>query len=138
MFSIILTELFFLTITSIDAFKDANAYLLKAHDNGQVVTINKRVRNWHTAGFILYFAYIIPFYLIDKNWEVIIAVLLIRYTFFDYFFNIFAGLNIRSFGTSASSDNFNTRIFKKNGVLKKLYWSIAILIILNILKYVIE
>lgn len=125
----LLSEVYFLLVVFCLAAKDGLNYRLKATDNGMNQKINTMVKKWHWIGAALYLIIMIPCYFI--GWESIVFALLIRFTFFDLFFNSMAGLKLNSFGTTAGADNINVRIFGKNGAIEKFWLSFSVLIILN-------
>ena len=129
---IYLAQFYIIACTLFLAGHDSTSYLLKSGGTNIGPLLFRRIKRWHRDGSIIFFLCCLPLvYFI--GWQIIIAALLIRLSFFDLAFNVWSGLPIDMIGTTADTDKFFSRIFGKNGALKKSLLFFIILVVLNIL-----
>lgn len=114
------------------AYRDGIGHQVRVQAKMPYLAIKKLIHHWHSAGVVMNIIVAAPFLYVCKWYEVAIAMLLIRVIFFDLFRNLGAGINVGEFGTEAQSDTIFTRIFGKNGGIKKAVLFFVILIILNL------
>lgn len=108
---------------------------------GDNMTI-KRIKRWHRDGLALYILFCLPLFFYGSsleqlviNWKMIVAAALIRVSIFDPFLNYWTDYSITFIGTTAWWDRRFSKIFGKNGALKKSITFFLILIILNFLNH---
>ena len=129
---IYLAQLYIIVCTLFLAGHDSTSYLLKSGGTNIGPLLFKRIRRWHRDGSIIFFLCCLPLvYFI--GWQIIIAALLIRLSFFDLAFNLWSGLPIEMLGTTADADKFFAWVFGKDGALKKSLLFLVLLVLLNIL-----
>ena len=92
----------------------------------------KRIRRWHRDGFLLYVLFCVPVIFIG-GWKIAIAAALIRASIFDLALNKWTDYNYKFIGTTAFWDKQFSKIFGKDGAVKKSLAFLLVLIALNIL-----
>lgn len=110
------------------------------HQENKKLTTNQR-KKWHRTNFLIYCGvclsciFIAGFY--ENWWKMLIASLLIRVAFFDYFYSRAADLDVRYIGDGLEFlEGIEVKIFGHYGGIKKLIIASLLLITLNALNYV--
>lgn len=129
-------EIYLVICTLFLAGKDATSFLMKEKATDELLLT--RLQHWHRDGVLLYMLFCIPVLFwgstinhLALQYKLIPAVLLIRLSLYDVFFNKWAMLPLKQLGTTAFWDIFFTRIFKKNGAIKKILLFFFLLLVLN-------
>jgi len=102
----------------------------------------QRIKRWHRDGLALYILFCLPLFFFGSsldhlviNWKMMIAAALIRVSIFDPFLNYWTDYSITFIGTTAWWDRRFSKIFGKNGAVKKSIAFFLLLIALNILNH---
>lgn len=129
---IYLAQLYIIACTLFLAGHDSTSYLLKSGGTNIGPLLFQRIKRWHRDGSIIFFLCCLPLvYFI--GWQIIIAALLIRLSFFDLAFNVWSELPIERLGTTAFTDRLFANIFGNSGALRKSLLFLVLLVLLNIL-----
>lgn len=135
---ILLIQLYIVIWTLLLAGKDATSYQLKDKNTNFQDLERRRVQRWHRDGSLMFALVTLSSFvvgiLLSLNWPLILAYsLLIRLAIFDYFFNKWAGLDVRYLGSTAIWDKIFISIFGKNGAIRKSLVFSLLIILLNLL-----
>lgn len=134
----IIEVLYLIIATLFLAGKDASSYRMKDKNPKNLDIHLKRISRWHRDGVALNFLFVLPlFYYNDLAFIYFLYALIIRASFFDPAFNKWAGLPIGFLGSTATFDKLSSKVFGKNGAVKKLIvGTILLLTIILIDKFI--
>ena len=134
MITFLLIILYVIFCTFFLAKKDAESYRLKSSVTSPLVL--KIIKRWHADGVVLAVLINTPLFFDHAKlwWQIIIINILIRLSEFDLTFNYYALLPTTELGSTASVDIFFSKIFGKQGALKKSITFFVLLCIFVLLK----